>query len=122
MYTTNSIESTQYVIEKSGSIIVVVDDIIQLEKIRQIRKKLPNLKVILLKSCKISADELDDCYRWEDLEKMETFDVESEYNQRLSQLYANDCCLYSLAEQREIQRYYINITHCILYCQFCLGF
>lgn len=73
----------------------MVDDINQLDKVLQVKKKLSHLKIVLLKTCKISVDESDDCYRWEDLESMDISDAESEYNQRLSQLCANDCCLFA---------------------------
>lgn len=46
IYTTNSVDSTKYVLEKSGANIVVVDDAKQMEKVRQIKKHMPHLKVI----------------------------------------------------------------------------
>lgn len=47
IYTTNSAEAVQHVLEDSRAQIVVVDDAKQMEKIHSIRDKLPNLKAAI---------------------------------------------------------------------------
>lgn len=94
MYTTNSVDSTQYVIESSGATIVVVDDAKQMDKVREIKRKLPHLKVVVQTSRESSIEPMDGFYRWEDLENMNTDDVEEEYQNRLSEICANDCCSF----------------------------
>ncbi|XP_055614440.1 very long-chain-fatty-acid--CoA ligase bubblegum-like, partial [Uranotaenia lowii] len=47
VYTTNSAESTQHVLENSRSNIVVVDDAKQMEKIYSIKSKLPLVKAVI---------------------------------------------------------------------------
>jgi long-chain-fatty-acid--CoA ligase ACSBG len=78
-------------LERSGAKIVVVDDVKQLEKVQQIRKQMPHLKVVV-QTKEPFADTSDGYYRWEDLERMDTDDVEDEYQRRLEDIHANDCC------------------------------
>lgn len=47
IYTTNSAEAVQYVLENSRAQIVVIDDSKQMEKIQSIRNKLPELKAVI---------------------------------------------------------------------------
>ena len=47
VYTTNSAESVQHVLESSRAQIVVVDDAKQMEKICSIRQNLPHLKTVI---------------------------------------------------------------------------
>lgn len=94
VYTTNSVDSTQYVIESSGATIVIVDDAKQMDKVREIKRKLPHLKVVVQTSRESSIEQMDGFYRWEDLENMNTDDVEDEYQKRLADICANDCCSF----------------------------
>jgi len=93
VYTTNSVDSTMYVIEQSGATIVVVDDAKQMEKIREVKKKLPYLKVII--QTRAPFDSGEGIYSWDVLEQMETDDdVEEEYQRRLADIAVNEvCCL-----------------------------
>lgn len=54
---------------------------------------MPHLKVVV-QTREPFADSLpsDGFYRWEDLEKMNTDDVEDEYQRRLEDIHVNDCC------------------------------
>ena len=84
-------DSTHYVLEKSGANIVVVDDAKQMDKVREIKKKMPHLKVVI-QTREPFDESADGFYRWEDLEQMDTSDVEEEYQKRLSEIHVNDCC------------------------------
>ena len=91
IYTTNSEDSTKFVLERSGAKIVIVDDIKQLEKVQKIKRQMPHLKVVV--QIREPFGELSEgYYRWEDLEKMNTDDVEEEYQRRLDDIHVNDCC------------------------------
>lgn len=91
VYTTNSVDSTLYVLEQSGATIVVVDDAKQMEKVREIKKKMPHLKIVI-QTREPFAESNEGFYRWDELESMDTSDVEEEYQHRLSEICANDCC------------------------------
>jgi long-chain-fatty-acid--CoA ligase ACSBG len=85
------VDATKFVLERSGAKIVIVDDVKQLEKVQQIKKQMPQLKVVV-QTREPFTDSSEGYYRWEDLEKMETDDVEEEYRKRLADIHANDCC------------------------------
>lgn len=91
IYTTNSADSTQFVLERSGATIVVVDDAKQMEKVREIKRKMPHLKVVI-QTREPFAESSDGYYRWDELIQMDTSDVEEEYQRRLADIHANDCC------------------------------
>jgi long-chain-fatty-acid--CoA ligase ACSBG len=91
IYTTNSVDSTHFVLERSGATIVVVDDAKQMDKVREIKKRMPHLKVVI-QTREPFAESAEGFYRWDDLEKMDVSDVEEEYQRRLADIHANDCC------------------------------
>lgn len=91
VYTTNSVDSTLHVLEQSGATIVVVDDAKQMEKVREIKRKIPHLKVVI-QTREPFAESSEGYYKWDDLERMDTSDVEEEYQRRLVDIHANDCC------------------------------
>lgn len=91
IYTTNNVDSTQFVLERSGATIVIVDDAKQMDKVREIKKKMPHLKVVI-QTREPFAESSEGFYRWDDLEKMDVSDVEDEYQRRLAEIHANDCC------------------------------
>jgi len=68
-----------------------VDDAKQMEKIREIKKKMPHLKVVI-QTREPFGESSEGYYRWEELEQMDTSDVEEEYQRRLADIHANDCC------------------------------
>lgn len=91
IYTTNSVDSTQHVIERSGATIVVVDDAKQLDKVKAVKARLPHLKVIV-QTKKPFIESGNGFYNWDELEAMDTDDVEEEYQKRLADIAVNECC------------------------------
>lgn len=94
IYTTNSAEAVMHVLKDSRANIVVVDDSKQMEKIHQIKDKLPHLKAAI----QIQEPYLpfmkkeDGYYRWAEIEDMVVDDVEDEYKRRLENIGINECC------------------------------
>ena len=84
-------DSTKYVLEKSGATIVLVDDPKQMEKVREIKKRMPHLKVVI-QTREPYADSADGYYTWDELFAMDTDDVEEEYHNRRADIAVNDCC------------------------------
>lgn len=80
--------------ETSKANIVIVDDAKQMEKIHEIREKLPHLKAVVqtLPPYAQYVKKADGYWRWNELETMTTDDIEEEYQDRLSQIAANECC------------------------------
>lgn len=91
IYTTNSTDSTKFVLERSGASIVVVDDAKQMDKVREIKKQMPHLKVII-QTREPYAEKSQGFYTWDELALMDTDDVEQEYLDRRADIAANDCC------------------------------
>lgn len=91
IYTTNSADSTQFVLERSGASIVVVDDAKQMDKVREIKKRMPHLKIVI-QTREPFTESTEGFYKWDDLEAMDVSDVEEEYHLRLSDIHANECC------------------------------
>ena len=81
IYTTNSANACEYILDKSKAQIVVVDDSNQLEKIKQIRGNLPNL-ISVIEIPKIN----------ELLEEKISNEIELEYEGRLKEIHPNQCC------------------------------
>lgn len=78
-------------LEMSKARIAVVDDITQMEKLHQIKDKLPHLKAVV-QTMPPYAQFLNRDYgywRWNDMEDLETKNVEEEYQKRLSSIVAN---------------------------------
>ncbi|XP_058452829.1 very long-chain-fatty-acid--CoA ligase bubblegum [Malaya genurostris] len=94
VYTTNSAESTQHVLESSRTNIVIVDDAKQMEKVHSIKGNLPHLKAVIqtLGPYAPYVKKEDGYYRWSEVEEMNTDDVEEEYKARLANLAINRCC------------------------------
>lgn len=94
VYTTNSVEACQYVLEKCKANIVIVDDAKQMEKIHAIKDKLPHLKAVIQTIAPYApyVKRDDGYYRWSELEAMKTDDVEEEYQRRAKSIVANECC------------------------------
>uniref|UniRef100_A0A2M4CTV8 long-chain-fatty-acid--CoA ligase n=1 Tax=Anopheles darlingi TaxID=43151 RepID=A0A2M4CTV8_ANODA len=94
VYTTNSAESVQHVLESSRAQIVVVDDAKQMEKVHSIRANLPLLKAVIQTmppyAPYVKRD--DGYYRWSELVEMNVDDVEEEFNNRLANIAINQCC------------------------------
>jgi len=94
VYTTNSAESVFHILESSRTNIVVVDDSKQMDKIKQIRHKLPHLKAAIQTQPPYApyVKREDGYYRWAELEEMDVEDVKPELEKRLSETYVNECC------------------------------
>lgn len=94
IYTTNSAASTFYILENSKTSIVVIDEEMQLDKILQIKDKLPNLKAIIqtLPSDKKYTATSPKIYSWKDLESIDTTDLNQEYQNRYNSLVPNEAC------------------------------
>ncbi|XP_023172281.1 very long-chain-fatty-acid--CoA ligase bubblegum [Drosophila hydei] len=94
IYTTNSAEAVQHVLENSRAQIVIVDEAKQMDKIREIRDKLPNLKaaIQIQEPYAPYLKKEDGYYRWSEIEAMTVTDVEEEYKRRLENIAINECC------------------------------
>ncbi|KAL9876903.1 very long-chain-fatty-acid--CoA ligase bubblegum [Glossina fuscipes] len=94
VYTTNSAEAVQHVLENSNAQIVIVDDSKQMEKIHSIRNKLPKLKIAVQIQEPYATFMLKEngYFRWSELESMNVADVEHEYQRRLENIAINECC------------------------------
>ncbi|KAG5675222.1 hypothetical protein PVAND_005146 [Polypedilum vanderplanki] len=94
IYTTNSVHSTHHVLETSRANIVIVDEAKQMEKIREIKDKLPNLKAIVqtLPPYAQYIKKEDGFWRWNEIEELNTADVDEEYQQRLKSITPDECC------------------------------
>lgn len=94
VYTTNSPESTFHILESSRTQIVVVDDAKQMDKIKQIKHRLPHLKAAIQTQPPYApyVKREDGYYRWAELEEMDVDDVKDELQRRLSEICVNECC------------------------------
>lgn len=54
---------------------------------------MPHLKVVI-QTREPFTEPSEGFYRWEDLENMNTDDVDDEYQKRLADLHANECCSF----------------------------
>lgn len=80
--------------ESSRANIVVVDDPKQMDKIREIKDKLPHLKAVVqtLPPYAQYANKDDGFWQWSELEELNTDDIDAEYLRRSASISANDCC------------------------------
>ena len=97
VYTTNSVDAVFHILQTSKANIVVVDDAKQMEKVFSIKDKLPHLKAVIqtLSPYAQYVKKSDGFYRWTELETIAEScgdEVEQEYQKRLSQIVANECC------------------------------
>lgn len=60
----------------------------------EIEDRLPCLRAVVQISPPRSQLKIHECCLWSDLESINCVDVEDEYQQRLSRIDVNDCCLY----------------------------
>ncbi|CAG9797104.1 unnamed protein product [Chironomus riparius] len=93
IYTTNSVHSTKYILESSNASIIVVDEAKQMEKIREIKDSLPNLKAVIqtLPPYATYVKRDDGFWRWSEIEEIDTTEVEAEYQERLKSIVPNEC-------------------------------
>lgn len=87
-------ESCLHILATSSANILIVDDATQMEKIHVIKDKLPHLKAVVQSFPPYAqyVKKSDGYWSWSELELLNTDDVEAEYEERLNQIVANDCC------------------------------
>lgn len=95
IYTTNSPESVYHVLHSSHANIVIVDDSKQMEKIRQIRHRLPLLKAAVQIDAPYEpwVKKEDGYYRWSELEEMNLDDYNDTLQERLDNIHINECAV-----------------------------
>ncbi|XP_055387526.1 very long-chain-fatty-acid--CoA ligase bubblegum-like isoform X2 [Condylostylus longicornis] len=94
VYTTNSTEATYHILKTSRTNVVIVDDTKQMNKIREIRHKLPFLKAVVQLNGPYESfvgTEMGYC-RWSDLEEMDVTEFNEEYHRRKNNVVVNECC------------------------------
>lgn len=89
----SSSETVQQILESSRAQIVVVDELEQLEKVLEIKDRVPNLKAIIqTKPPYQDALKLKIYYKWFELQNMNTEDLEESYEEKLDDLVINETC------------------------------
>lgn len=91
IYTTNSAEQCLYVAEHSDTQIVIVEDRKQLEKFKQIRDQLPELKALILM---YGDDNSDDVLSWQEFLKHGEDVEDSALQARIDAQDPDDTCTY----------------------------
>lgn len=89
IYTTNSAEACQHVLEDSSANIVVVENENQLKKILKVRSELPHLKAIVQYSGEPSSP---DVFSWNDLLEIGRSVPDEVLDRRIKGLSVNQCC------------------------------
>nr|XP_046249054.1 long-chain-fatty-acid--CoA ligase ACSBG1 [Scatophagus argus] len=92
IYATNSPEACQYVISDSKANIIVVENQKQLDKILQIRDRLPSLKAIVQYSGE-PQQKISNLYSWEAFMEQGLDVSEKEVDDIISSQRANQCCV-----------------------------
>src|SRR5918992_2946463 len=92
IYQTNSPEECQYVLEHSDSAAIFVEDGEQLQKIRQIEDRCPDLEHIIV--MEPGDADLGDAISLEDLRERGRSRDESEWEERYDAVSPDDMCLY----------------------------
>lgn len=95
IYTTNSPEAVYHVLHSSHANIVIVDDSKQMEKIRQIRHRLPLLKAAVQIDAPYEpwVKREDGYYRWSELEEMNLDEYNDTLQERLDNIHINECAV-----------------------------
>uniref|UniRef100_A0A3B5APA1 Long-chain-fatty-acid--CoA ligase ACSBG1 n=1 Tax=Stegastes partitus TaxID=144197 RepID=A0A3B5APA1_9TELE len=92
IYATNSPEACQYVASDSKANIIVVENQKQLDKILQIRDKLPHLKAIVQYSGQLQQ-KISHLYSWEEFMDLGLDVPETQLDDIISSQRANQCCV-----------------------------
>ncbi|KAM3870635.1 long-chain-fatty-acid--CoA ligase ACSBG1 [Diretmus argenteus] len=92
IYATNSPEACYYVASDSKANIIVVENQKQLDKILEIRDRLPHLKAIVQYSGPLQQ-KLSDLYSWEEFMELGLDVSEKELDDIISSQRANQCCV-----------------------------
>ena len=82
-----------HILSKCNASIVVVDEAKQMEKIREIKDQLPNIKAIIqtLPPFAQYVKRSDGFWRWSEIEHLDTSEYEEEYQRRLKEIKPNEC-------------------------------
>ncbi|KAF4521073.1 hypothetical protein B566_EDAN012372 [Ephemera danica] len=89
IYTTNNAEACYYCLENSRANIVVVEDQKQLEKILEVRSRLPLLKTIIQYKGKPTVEGV---LSWEEVVKIGKTEDDEQLNERIKRIAVNQCC------------------------------
>ncbi|CAK6951013.1 long-chain-fatty-acid--CoA ligase ACSBG1 isoform X2 [Scomber scombrus] len=92
IYATNAPEACQYVASDSKANIIVVENQKQLDKILQIRDRLPQLKAIVQYSGPVQ-EKISNLYSWEEFMELGLDVSEKELDDIISSQKANQCCV-----------------------------
>lgn len=94
IYNTNSIEACFHVLKSSRANLVIVDDANQMEKIRQLKGKLNDLRaVVQVSESETSSMKRDEGFwKWKELFSFDLSDVEKEFANRSMEIKPNECC------------------------------
>ncbi|XP_019118164.2 long-chain-fatty-acid--CoA ligase ACSBG1 [Larimichthys crocea] len=92
IYATNSPEACQYVVTDSKANVIVVENQKQLDKVLQIRDRLPHLKAIVQYSGH-PQQKISNLYSWEEFMELSLDDSEEELDDIISSQRANQCCV-----------------------------
>lgn len=63
-----------------------------MEKVKEIKKRMPHLKVVIQTREPFAETSDNGYYTWDELALMDTDDVEDEYHNRLAEIASNECC------------------------------
>lgn len=91
IYTTNTAEACQYVLEDSQSNIVVVENNAQLQKIVAVWDNLPHLKAVIQYTGEVAVRK-DNIYTWEEFMNLSNDVPNSVLSERLKNQAPNYCC------------------------------
>lgn len=97
IYTTSSSDSVHHVLQLSRANLVVVEDDQQLQKVLQVRDKLPLLKAIVqmepLSVERRSGGDVPGLHQWSDLLSMDVSEVEREFEERQAKICVNEAAV-----------------------------
>ncbi|XP_077291917.1 very long-chain-fatty-acid--CoA ligase bubblegum-like isoform X2 [Arctopsyche grandis] len=91
IYTTNSSEACYHVLDNSQANVVVVQDSNQMEKIRSIWPRLPNLKAAIQWEGEIDPP-LENTYTWNQMMKLGAAQPDTKLDEILKSMGINECC------------------------------
>ena len=93
MYQTNTEEACQYIAEDSRANIIVVSDMVQLNKILAIRSKLPDLRAIVLYDDFENPPTLPGIFTWNQIMEIGSDQSSDPLNERLKNIAVNQCAV-----------------------------
>lgn len=91
IYTTNNPEACQYVCADAECNIIVVENDVQLQKILQVKDRIPSLKAIVQYTGELK-EKLPDVYTWNELIEIGKGETDEELQTRMNGQSPNKCC------------------------------